>query len=214
MKLYRLAAIVLANAATYSMLGCGNEPTSTPAASTAAPTSRVVEAEAAFSLSTRTPDHLSGSLGIAGRSVTFDVRVGLHDAVRAELRDDLGNVVTAVVLGDGTRHVSYNHRRISVRPDGSVDAEAFALLPTAMRRALGIVPLDLACDAPDADARMMEAAALPFNILQRSLVRVPVPQDLMRESKCVAPGAESATSSVAHEVLVRSKIVVAPRRGT
>ena len=213
MKLSQLAAIVLANAVTYSMLGCGSDQAPTTATA-AAPARRVVETEAPFSLSTRTQDHLSGSLGLGGRPVTFDVRVGVHDTVHAEIKDNLGNVVSAVVRSDGARHVSYNGRRIAVRPDGSVDAEAFALLPTVMRRALGIVPLDLACDAPDADARMMEAAALPFNLLQRSAVRVPAFQDVMRDSKCVEPSAESATSSVAREVLVRSKLVVAPRRGT
>jgi hypothetical protein len=213
MKLSRLAVIVLANAATYSMLGCGNDRAPTAAASTA-PAKAAPVAEAAFSLPTRTPDHLSGSLVVGGRPVTFDVSVGVRGTVHAEIRDNLGNFVSAAVRGDGARRVTYNGHRIDVRPDGSVDSEQLALLPTAMRRALGIVPLDLACAAPDADARMMEAAALPFNLLQRSAVRVPAPEDLMRDSKCVAPGAESATSSVAHEALVRSKIVVAPRRGT
>ena len=218
MKLSRLILIVLANATTCSMLGCASDagPTApggaTPVKAAAVAPSPL--ASSPFTLSTRTADHLAGSLGTSQQPVTFDVRVGAHDAVRAEFKDTLGNVVVAVVHADGGRHVRYNGHRISVLSDGSVGADAFATLPQAMRRALGVVPLDLACDVPDADGRLMEAAALPFNLLQRAPVQLKAPKDLMLETKCVEPGATVATSPVTHDVLVRSKLVVAPRRGT
>jgi hypothetical protein len=213
MKLSRLIAIVLANAATGSMLGCATDVAPTDPSGTV-PAKPAVEAPAAFTLSTHTSDHLAGSVAVGLQPVTFDVRVGTRDVVRAEIEDTLGNVVVAVVHADGTRHVRYNGHRISVRPDGSVAAESFVMLPHAMRTALGLVPLDLACDASDADARMMEAAALPYNLLQRAAVHAKAPEDLMGQSTCVDPGITAATTSVAHDVLVRSKLVVAQRRGT
>jgi hypothetical protein len=213
MKLSRLVPIILASAAACSTLGCSSDSVPTTPSSTA----RVEPAAGAptrFTLSTRTPDHLAGSLVGGPVPVAFDVSVGAHDVVRAELKDTLGNVLVAVVHADGARHVRYNGHRISVRQDGSVAAETFATLPQAMRKALGIIPLDLACNAPEADARLMEAAALPFNLLQRAAVPLKAPEDLMRSSTCVEPGVAAATSSVAHDALLRSKLVVAPRRGT
>jgi hypothetical protein len=218
MKLSQLIFIVSANATTCLMLGCASDATPT-ASGGAAPVKPAALAPSSlapspFTLSTRTADHLAGSLGAGPQPVTFDVRVGANDAVRAEFKDTLGNVVVAVVHADGARHVRYNGHRISVQSDGSVGADAFATLPQAMRKALGVVPLDLACEVPDADGRLMEASALPFNLLQRAPVQLRAPRDLLLETKCVEPGATVATSPVTHDVLVRSKLVVAPRRGT
>jgi hypothetical protein len=218
MKISRLILIVLASAAPCSMLGCASDVTPTaPGGGASVKPAAVAPAALApslFTLSTRAADHLAGSLGVGPQAVTFDVRGGAQNAVRAEFKDTLGNVVVAVVHADGARHVRYNGHRVAVLSDGSVGADAFATLPQAMRRSLGVVPLDLACDVPDADSRLMEAAALPFNLLQRAPVSLKAPRDLMLETKCVEPGATVATSPVTHDVLLRSKLVVTPRRGT
>lgn len=209
----RIVVITLSCAAAYSMLGCGADPpaTAAPGIARSAP---AVPGAVAFTLSARTTHRLEGSIRIGPQPVTFDVRLGARDVVRAEIKDTLGNVVVSFVRADGSRHVRYNGQPMAVRPDGTVAPESFTKLPQAMRRALGMVPLELACAVPDANPRMMEAAALPYNLLQRSAVPLKAPQDLVHESTCVAPVATSPTGAIAHDVLVRSRLVVAPRRGT
>jgi hypothetical protein len=158
-----------------------------------------------FGRTTWAEDAISGTLLVDGQPITYAVDVALG-TVHASYEDTNGNVVRASVHADGKRHVHYNGRRIEVSADGAVSRGAFATLPPSLRAALGIVPLDLACANHAADARMMEALALPFNLVQRAEPGALTPSDLLPAATC----ARTSTSADRSALLVHARLVVAP----
>jgi hypothetical protein len=159
-----------------------------------------------FGRTTWAEDAISGTLLVDGQPITYAVDVALQGTVHASYEDTKGNVVRAAVHADGKRHVRYNGRRIDVTDDGAVSRGAFATLPPSLRAALGIVPLDLACANRAADGRMMEALALPFNLVQRAEPGALTPSDLLPAATC----ARTSTSADRESLLVHARLVVAP----
>ncbi len=151
-------------------------------------------------------DAIAGSLLVDGQSIAYRVDVASTGTVHAEYEDTHGNVVRAVVHSDGRRHVDLDGHRIVVSAEGAVKKDAFAALSPAMRGALGMVPIDLACANSEASGPMMEAVALPFNLLQRAEPGVLTPSDLLPAATC----ARTSTSADRSSILIHARLVVAP----
>jgi hypothetical protein len=221
MTIPRLFALLCATTGACSILGCGSaSPTSPPGAggeqgaTTKGPSDPALAAalgqRAQFSTSSLASDRLAGSIRINQEVVSFEVRVTPHGTVRAEFDDTEGRAVVATIQSDGRRAVHYDGQRIVVSSDGVVSADAFAGLSRPMHVALGLVPLDLACAGASAggDARLMEAIALPFNLLQRAEPAGVGPHDLVPAASCMQSRVNASPGLSELQLLGLSKLVV------
>ncbi len=199
--------------------GSGNQGSSAKGAALVAklPPAAVLAGRARFEVNTLADDHLAGTLRIDEETISFEASVEPRGTVVATIRDREGTVLAVHVKTDGHRFVRYAGHRIAVSRAGTVGPDAFTGLSRAMRAALGLVPLDLACAHATGDARMMEALALPFNLLQRAEPGAVGARDLLPAATC-APreNLEATPAFSSSDVLSRSRLVVtdATRRGT
>jgi hypothetical protein len=181
------------------------------------PPAAVLAGRARFEVTSLAEDHLKGTIRIDEETVSFEASAEPNGTVRAELQDKEGTTLATRIKADGRRSLRYDGHRIAVSPAGEVRPDAFAGLSRAMRVAVGLVPIDLACAHAGGDARMMEALALPFNLLQRAEAGAIGARDLLAAATC-APreNLEATPAFSSSDVLSRSRLVVADaaRRGT
>jgi hypothetical protein len=184
-------------------LGCGRAP------SDAASSAQMVELahRAVYEPAALTHEHFAGALRVDGDPISFAVDRDASGAVRATFRD-ADHVVRAVASSDGQRRVRVDDQPVRVAADGSVAAGRFADLSLAMRAALAVVPLHVACEHPDVEPRVMEVLALPHNLLRRSDPAAVTAYDLLDATRCGQSGDRLAQAAPG-ELLRRSKLVVA-----
>jgi hypothetical protein len=223
MKAPKILAAPIMAALTGLTMGCGvqvdPQPGSSPGTASSARRTEALLAsslalahKARFEVTSLEADRFAGSLRIDREAIGFDVSVLPSGTVRANLRDKEGTDIAAIVKSNGWRAVRYNGHRIDVSPAGRVAPDAFAGISGAMRVALGLIPLDLACAHAGGDVPLMEALALPFNLVQRAEPGTVGARDLLPAATCrrEANGASGYSSS---DLLKRAKLVV-PGRGT
>jgi hypothetical protein len=222
MNITRLLEALLLCASLCLQAGCEVATSTSPSASTSGngstakgatlvaklPPAAVLAGRAHFKATSLAGDHLAGSLRIDKEVISFEAAVETGGDVRAAVSDTEGTVLLATIKADGRRALRYNGHRIAVSPDGVVSPDAFSGLSRAMRVALGLVPLNLACEHASGDGRMMEALALPFNLLQRAEPGVVGPRDLLPAATCARASANRTPEFSTSELLSRAKLIV------